>query len=80
MTQFLAWENKIYVQAAIALFDTDFNVEAACLKILESADNEADDDTWGKVEKPQKKAPNRDDKVSWFLINCVQSNLKIADI
>ena len=55
---------KINVQAAIALFDTDFNVEAACLKILESADNEADDDTWGKVEKPQKKAPNRDEKVS----------------
>lgn len=53
-------------KAAIALFDTDFNVEAACLKILESADNEADDDTWGKVEKPQKKAPNRDDKMDKF--------------
>ena len=51
------------IQAAIALFDTDFNVEQACLKILESADNEADDDTWGKVEKPQKKASNREEKV-----------------
>ena len=35
------------------------------MKILESADNEADDDTWGKVEKPQKKAPNRDEKVNF---------------
>ena len=61
MTSWVAWVNAF--QAAIALFDTDFNVEQACLKILESADNEADDDTWGKVEKPQKKAANREEKV-----------------
>jgi len=53
-------------QAAIALFDTDFNVEAACLKILESAENEAAADTWGKVEKPQKKVLNRDEKMDKF--------------
>ena len=47
----------------MALYDTDNNVEMACLKILEASDA-PEEDSWAKVEKPQKKTETKDEKVS----------------
>ena len=49
-----------YFQAAVALYDNDNNVEAACIKII---DSQTEEDSWAKVEKPQKKTEIRDEKV-----------------
>ena len=43
----------------MALYDTDYNVEMACLKRLEAADA-GEGDSWASVEKPKKK--ERDEK------------------
>jgi len=46
-------------KAAVALYDNDNNVEAACIKII---DSQTEEDSWAKVEKPQKKTEIRDEK------------------
>ena len=42
------------------MYDNDNNVEAACIKII---DSQTEEDSWAKVEKPQKKTEIRDEKV-----------------
>lgn len=51
------------------MYDNDNNVEAACIKII---DSQTEEDSWAKVEKPQKKTEIRDEKVKFhfFLIFC----------
>jgi hypothetical protein len=46
-------------KAAVALYDNDNNIEAACIKII---DSQTEEDSWAKVEKPQKKTEIRDEK------------------
>lgn len=48
-------------QAAVALYDTDYNIELACLKVLEAGDTgDTGADSWATVEKPQKKVERED--------------------
>ena len=44
------------------MYDNDNNVEAACIKII---DSQTEEDSWAKVEKPQKKTEIRDEKVKF---------------
>ena len=37
------------------MYDTDYNIELACLKVLEAGDTGDTGDSWATVEKPQKK-------------------------
>ena len=46
------------------MYDNDNNVEAACIKII---DSQTEEDSWAKVEKPQKKTEIRDEKVKFIL-------------
>ena len=49
------------------MYDNDNNVEAACIKII---DSQTEEDSWAKVEKPQKKTEIRDEKVKFhFFLN-----------
>lgn len=46
------------------MYDNDNNVEAACIKII---DSQTEEDSWAKVEKPQKKTEIRDEKVKFHI-------------
>ena len=51
---------KYVIKAAVALYDTDYNIELACLKVLEAGDAGEGDSNWATVEKPQKKEPKEE--------------------
>lgn len=43
------------------MYDTDYNIELACLKVLEAGDTgDTGADSWATVEKPQKKVERED--------------------
>ena len=62
----------------MALYDTDNNVQMACLKIIEGDNSKSEQDSWKSVEKPPKKEPNREDKVSTLTMASFHPNPRLT--